>query len=332
MVLDDNKVEVEIRRHFRAHRNINSALSVPLNVEDHCVGVLNVNRIDNPTPFNDDQRRVLQIFAEHVGAILERTQTLEKLSREKEELESSNAELTEMNRTKDVFLSTASHELKTPLTTVIAYAELLKDHEDRLDSEQRRDFITRLRTEAQRLLGLIEDILDLTRLETGKLVLHREETTLSEVAGEAIETVRQLAEKHEITLETDLATDLERCWLDTVKIRQVVMNLLTNAIRYSPPQSTVGIRTAQDGQAIVCEVSDQGPGVREEDIERIFGLFGQGVRRPKDSSGLGIGLHLVKRIVELHDGTVGVRPRVGGGSVFWVRFPLQASEGSEEAA
>ncbi len=335
-ILLDGRTDSEFTKHYKRHRNITSALSVPLSVDNRCLGVLNVNRIDHPEPFTDGQRQVLELFAEHVAAVIARSETLEELGQRAETLESANAKLSEVNRMKDVFLSTASHELKTPLTTVIAYAELLTDHEGQMDSTQRRDFIGRLRAEAERLLGLIEDILDLTRLETGKLTVNRYPASMRHIAAEAIETTRLLAGKHQIHFAEDLG-EVDLLPLDEIKMRQVVVNLLTNAVRFSPSGGEIGISLVQDETGILLEVRDEGPGVAPEDMAQIFGLFGQGVRRTaKQKDGLGIGLHLVQRIVELHDGSVGVRNRSQGtGSTFWVRIPspeTTSRDADDEAA
>jgi signal transduction histidine kinase len=236
-----------------------------------------------------------------------------------------------MNHMKDLFLSTASHELKTPLTSVIAYAELLDDNEGRLNTDQRNEFVRRMRGEAERLLSLIEDILDLTRLESGKLTLKRARVSLNEVAQAAVETSRSMARKHHVELSTELELDLPVVPIDEVKMRQVVVNLLVNAIKFSPEGGRVAVRTKREPNFIMIDVSDQGPGIEPEEATHIFELFGQGVPGMEaQSAGLGIGLHLVKRITELHGGHVGVNSVPRQGSNFWVRLPLALAHQLEE--
>src|SRR6185369_15147882 len=168
-------------QHYKPNRNITSALSLPIRVGDRLVGVLNVNRINHPEPFREHHRDILRMFSEHVGSVVERAEVVERLSARTRVLEASNLQLSELNRFKDSFLSTASHELRTPLTSVIGYAEVLQESEGRLSSEQRREFVRRMSSEAGLLLGLIDDILDLTRLETGKLVLDRKPHAFNEL-------------------------------------------------------------------------------------------------------------------------------------------------------
>jgi len=314
------------RAHYKSNRNITSAVSLPLRVGERCVGVLNVNRINHPECFQQHHREMLQLFAEHVGAVIERAEVLERLGSRARELEAVNLELSETNRLKDVFLSTASHELKTPLTSVIGYAELLHENDAGLSREQRGEFLRRLRDEADRLLGLIEDILDLSRLESGKLTLRRVSLSADEVAHAAVETTRATADMHGVELVERHDADLPAVTLDEVKMRQVVVNLLVNAVKFSPRGGRVVVETLRDGDFLRIQVTDDGAGVAPEDAPHIFELFGQGVRERGGERGLGIGLHLVKRITELHGGHVGVNSRPGAGSTFWVRLPLQARQ------
>jgi len=326
----------ELGRHYKDNRSITSALSLPLVIGERVVGVLNVNRINHTEPFGDHHLEVLRVFAEHIAAVIDRAEMLERLGRRTRELEADNEKLADLNRMKDVFLGTASHELKTPLTSVIAYAELLDDHDGRLSREQAREFVGRLRAEAQRLLSLIEDILDLSRLESGKLVMKPRTLDLSEVVRGAIETTRPLALKFGVPVESELTPGLPALSVDEVKIRQVLVNLIVNAIKFSPRDVPVRLRTAQDGAYVRVEVNDRGPGIAPDTATHIFELFGQTVAEDSDSrGGLGIGLHLVKRITEMHGGHVGVNSRPGEGSTFWIRLPVapevHASAGGDAA-
>ena len=318
-------------QHYKPNRNITSALSLPIRVADRLVGVLNVNRINHPEPFREHHRDMLRMFAEHVGSVVERAEVVERLNARTQVLEASNLQLSELNRFKDSFLSTASHELRTPLTSVIGYAEVLQESEGRLSSEQRREFVRRMSSEAGLLLGLIDDILDLTRLETGKLVLDRKPHAFNELMRAALATVGPMAEKHGVRLHARLAPSLGDLAVDDLKMRQVIVNLLSNAIKFSPRGATVEVASRVEPDGVVVEVRDQGPGVQPEDRATIFELFGQGAQKgANQKNGLGIGLHLVRRIVELHGGAVGVEHPNGGGSLFWVRLPLAAESSGQD--
>jgi len=325
--LDGNDPHQTFGQHMKANRNITSALSLPLRVGERCVGVLNVNRINHPELFQDHHREMLQLFAEHVGAVIDRAEVMDRMGSRTRQLEADNLKLAETNRLKDVFLSTASHELKTPLTSVIAYAELLDENEKQLDRGQRGEFLRRLRAEAGRLLALIEEILDLSRIESDKLVLHRVPISLNEVSRAASETSRALGRRRGVEIDEVYDATLPSLPLDEVKMRQVIVNLLVNAIKFSPDNSRITIQTGRDGDHLRIEVRDRGAGIHPEDATHIFELFGQGVHgAARTSAGLGIGLHLVKRITELHGGHVGVNSTPGEGSAFWVRLPLALAD------
>jgi signal transduction histidine kinase len=158
---------------------------------------------------------------------------------------------------------------------------------------------------------------------------------IAEVVRGAIETTRPLAERYGVTLETELAVGLPQLSVDEVKLRQVVVNLLVNAVKFSPRGAPVRLRTVADGACVRVEVHDRGPGIAPDTATHIFELFGQNVPEDADArGGLGIGLHLVKRITEMHGGHVGVNSRPGEGSSFWIRLPIapEAHASGEDAS
>jgi len=325
VLLGETPPNAELAPRYRAERTITSALSLPLSLGDRVVGVLNVNRVKSREPFRQDHLDVLRVFGDHIAAVIDRAGMMERLGSRNRELEGDVEKLAELNRMKDVFLATASHELKTPLSSVIAYAELLDDQEGKLKPDQTREFVGRLRAETQHLLGLVDDILDLSRLESGSMALKMRSLSMNEIASSAVETSRALARKYGIEVRKDLSIGLPALPMDEVKMRQVAVNLLVNGVKFSPRGSVVDVRTVRDGRFVRLEVSDTGPGVAPETALHIFELFGQGPGAENEGrNGLGLGLHLVKRLTELHGGHVGVLEREGGGSTFWARVPLAA--------
>lgn len=330
LLLGEKPPNAELGRHYKTERTISSALSLPLSLGDRVVGVLNVNRIRQSEPFRPEHLEVLRVFGDHIAAVIDRAEMMERLGSRTRELEEDVEKLAELNRMKDVFVATASHELKTPLSSVIAYAELLDDQEAKLTREQSREFVGRLRGEAQRLLGLVDDILDLSRLESGKLALKTSAVSVNAIVTSAIETSTALARKYGVEVRTDLDETAPRLTIDEVRVRQVVVNLLVNGLKFSPRGSVVRVRTASDARFVRIEVTDDGPGLATETALHIFELFGQGASAEGEGrNGIGLGLHLVKRLTELHGGHVGVQSRPGEGSTFWVRLPV-ASAGVDE--
>ena len=334
LILDGETKNPDLTQHFKPYRNITSALSIPLVVDDACVGVLNVNRINHPHLFNDRQKEILRLFAGNIAGVIRRAEAEEKLVMKNEELEVTNEKLREMNRMKEIFLSTASHELKTPLTSVIGYAELLNDHELGAGSPatSRVHPAPAFRGRKQ-LLRLIEDILDLTRLETGKLELKRGRLSFSELVRSAVETVRPLAQKSGVRLTEEYEGEDDAAYLDEVKVRQATVNLIVNAIKFSPSQGEVRVRTRREPEGLVAEISDEGPGRRRKrrrrssrSSDRVY------APAPRGAAGWASGSHLVKGIVELHGGRVGVKARPGGGSIFWMRIPRDSNSLEARAA
>jgi len=329
LLLGEKPPNEELGRHYKTERTISCALSLPLSLGDRVVGVLNVNRIHQTEPFRPDHLEVLRVFGDHIAAVIDRAEMMQRLGSRTRELEEDVEKLAELNRMKDVFLSTASHELKTPLSSVIAYAELLDDQEGKLTPEQAREFVGRLRGEAQRLLGIVDDILDLSRLESGAMALKLGQVSLNAIVSAAIETTKPLARKYGVEVGAELDETLPDLGVDEVRVRQAVTSLLVNGVRFGPRGSTVRVRTMSDGRFARVQVTDEGPGLAPETALHVFELFGQGASAEGEGrSGIGLGLHLVKRLTELHGGHVGVQSRDGEGSTFWLRLPLTAAGAS----
>lgn len=334
LLLGEKPPNDELGRHYKTERTISCAISLPLSLGDRVVGVLNVNRIHQAEPFRPEHLEVLRVFGDHIAAVIDRAEMMERLGSRTRELEQDVEKLAELNRMKDVFLSTASHELKTPLASVMAYAELLEDEDGKLTREQTREFVGRLRGEAQRLLGLVDDILDLSRLESGQMALKLGFVSLNGIVNAAMETTKPLARKYGVEVQADLDESLPRLSIDEVRVRQAVVSLLVNGVKFGPRGSKVRVRTLVDGRFVRVEVCDEGPGLAPETAIGVFEMFGHGAGAEGETrNGIGLGLHLVKRLTELHGGHVGVQSRPGEGSTFWLRLPLTtATTGETETA
>jgi signal transduction histidine kinase len=239
-----------------------------------------------------------------------------------EELTRAAERLREIDLLKNEFMSNVSHELRTPLTAIIAYSEALLLAPPGPTTQ--RDFLQVIADQGHKLQRLIAGLLDIATIESLATELKLEQASLNQVVRSAIVTVQPLADKNRITLEATLQPDIPLVWLDELRAQQIVWNLLTNAIKFSPPGTTVRVRTWNDNTNVWTAVRDEGPGIAPEHQRLIFEKFvqldGSTTRR---HGGVGLGLDLVKHLVDLHGGEVGVESEPENGSTFTFSIPLE---------
>jgi signal transduction histidine kinase len=261
----------------------------------------------------------LGLFSESFGSALARIGRQREVESRTMVLERMNRELTEHQRKAEVFLATATHELRTPLSGIVSYAEVLADYYDSLSDQERRALCVSLSQQCKTMTGLVDDLFDFVRLESGRLTLDADPTGASELVLSAVNLMAPVASERGLRLEQHIS-DIGSVVLDATKIRQCVLNLLSNAIKFTEPGGTIGVRVSTITEGIEVSVSDTGRGVSLEDQERIFNLFHSGSDRRADKS-LGLGLYLVKSFVELHGGKVWVKSELGRGSTFGFSLP-----------
>jgi len=225
---------------------------------------------------------------------------------------------------KDEFLAVLSHELRTPLNTVLGYARMLRDDEEdkRMPEEMRRRALDALERNADTLGRLVNDVLDTSRVVTGKLRLVFETCAIDQVIVEAVETVRPAADAKGVTIDRRLEPNVAVMG-DRDRLLQVVWNLLSNAVKFTPPGGSVVVDVSKKAGVTHIRVADTGVGIRADDLPFVFQRFWQahtGVSR--EFGGLGIGLALARHLVELHGGTIQAEsPGVGQGATFTVSLP-----------
>ena len=232
------------------------------------------------------------------------------------------------SRLKDEFLAVLSHELRTPLNTVLGYARMLRREDKRMTEELRERALVALERNADLLNRLVGDVLDTSRIVTGKLRLTLETCDLDEVVEEAVETIAPSADAKGVSVRTHLDRDIP-VLADPVRLQQVIWNLLSNAVKFTPSGGTITVRARQQVGTVAISVEDSGIGIAEEHQPHVFQRFWQahtGVSR--EFAGLGIGLALARHIVELHGGTISVESAgVGRGAMFTVTLPAAARRG-----
>ncbi len=234
----------------------------------------------------------------------------------------------EVSQMKNDFVSHVSHELKTPLASITAYSEMLADGEAD-DEETRKEFYTVIQNQAKRLNRLIEDILNTSRIESGLIKVSKEPASLAMLIEEQMQMIRSYAEDKNIKISGQKPIVFDQVCVDKDMISQVIVNLLSNAIKYTPAGGSVRIETEVDETAHLARVSviDTGVGIPEDELDRVFEKFYRVQANNKQAKGTGLGLNLVKQIVEkVHNGRVFVTSKVGQGSTFGFELPLAAPE------
>ncbi len=254
------------------------------------------------------------------------------------ELRTVNAQLEAASRHKSAFLANMSHELRTPLNAILGFAELLRDQaNDSLSAKQSR-YVDHIHSSGKHLLALINDLLDLSKVEAGKVELHPETFALHDALTAALTEIQPQADAKRLELELHLGEGLSTITADTVRFTQIVLNLLSNAVKFTPEGGIVTVTASivrgpeDEGRSAECveiAVRDTGIGIKAEDLPKLFQLFTQ-LETPfvKPSQGTGLGLALTKRLVELHGGQiVAASDGVGHGSTFTVCLPLPPQVG-----
>jgi len=269
--------------------------------------------------FGSDEISRVQQFMTAVAAALDRARLLDRLRE-------ANAQLQEANKHKSVFLASMSHELRTPLNAILGFSELLIDAPDgQHKKETQLRFLQQIHTSGQHLLGLINDILDLSKIEAGQMELRLQQVAVAEVAEQVRNIVEPLVTQKQIRLETAVigVGDIEA---DAGKFKQMLLNLVSNAIKFTPAGGLVRISANRLVGAVEVSVSDTGIGIALADQSRIFHEFQQvdaGIDRQQQ--GTGLGLTLTRRFARLHGGDVRVESEPGKGSVFTIHMPLIAA-------
>jgi signal transduction histidine kinase len=229
---------------------------------------------------------------------------------------------------KDDFIATVSHELRTPLFALQGFLDLLRSGKVQQEST-RQEFLATAAQNAQRLMALVTDLLDISRLESGRAKLDMTPLDVGDLISETLESLRSLASDKQITITRDVPKPPACLTVvaDRAKLRQVLVNLVGNAVKFSEPQQAVVVSAALDGDNVKISVTDHGPGVAREDLPRLFSKFYQ-AEKPltRTTGGVGLGLYISKQIIEAHGGVMGVESILGEGSTFYFVIPTAPSD------
>jgi two-component system, NarL family, sensor histidine kinase BarA len=247
------------------------------------------------------------------------------LDRKVDELAQANMALYESNRLKSDFLATMSHELRTPLSSILGFSDVLLSGNQLNDKQQR--WAGNIKSSGEKLLNLINDILDLAKIEAGKMQLRLEDFSLHDVCEGMLNMFRPLAEKKNIDMRSQIDPAIPVLRQDVIKLQQILQNLLSNALKFTPEGGRVLLKAEADAQFVVLTVTDTGVGIATEEQELVFEKFRQsGNPLTREHAGTGLGLSIVRELAKLLGGDVSLQSELGRGSTFTVRLPLHLSE------
>ena len=328
----------EEQRAFLRPFGVYNLTEIPLVHEGRFIGKISV--ANKPGGLSENDVRLVTVFAAQAAVVIQnahlyrrlqesaahleakvhaRTAELEATYRE---LEASHARLREVDQLKSDFLGNVSHELRTPLAAVKGYVDNLLDGVAGPLTDKPRHYLGRVRDNTERLGRMVSDLLDLTRIEAGKIELIPRALPVADLVGEAADGLRHLADERRVRVAVDLAV-CPAVWADPDRVHQVLTNLLANALKFSPPGGQVAVTARPDpGGLVRLAVEDGGPGIPPAERERVFDKFYQvGRVEAERPPGTGLGLTIARHLVELHGGRIWVEDAPRGGAAFVLLLP-----------
>jgi len=286
-----------------------ATLAMEVTLGGRLEGFLVFENGSDPQAFDDSDVRKLRRLREHAISAVAKARAIE--------------EAAQANAAKSAFLASMSHELRTPLNSIIGFSEILLQRLQDQIHPRMHGFLSMIMASGHHLLTIINDILDLSKIEAGKMDLHVEQVSLREVIEGVCNITRGFASKHEVIIETEIPT-LPKIDSDASKLKQILFNLLSNAVKFSPAGARVTLSAAHAGDHVTLTVTDRGVGIAREDLPRIFEEFRQVGSMSRRHIGTGLGLSLVKRLAELLGGDVTVESEVDRGSSFTLTLPVRS--------
>jgi signal transduction histidine kinase len=324
VVVEELKLDPRSARHFEDAESeledAGAAIVVPLKSEGNLAAVLLLGEKLSGEIFDTHEVEVLGVLASQAAISLQN-------ARFYAELQASNVRLREANRLKSQFLASMSHELRTPLNSIIGFSKVLLNRTAGELNERQEGFVRSVHQSSNHLLEVISDILDISRIEAGKLEMHPEDVALDPVLAECVEAALPLARGKSLRVQTEIAPGLPVLHADRTKVKQVVFNMLSNAIKFTPAGRVV-LRAWPEGDGVHVSIADTGVGIAEQDLPRLFQPF----ERVENSltqaaGGTGLGLAISKKFIEMHGGTIWVESRETQGSTFHFTLPAGALAG-----
>lgn len=325
-------------RYYAANPATRSELCVPLTTGGKVIGTLNVESSEVDA-FSPDDQRLLTTLASNLAILIERARLFDEVETARAEseqraeaLEGANARLKELDRLKSQFLANMSHELRTPLNSVIGFSEVLIDGLLGEMPPEQKECVENIYVSGEHLMALINDVLDLSKIEAGHMELAPEIFDVRKVIQDVEKTVKPMFGDKSQILTIDHGDDLPALTADRVRLRQVLLNLLSNAHKFTPPEHEITLSCGlADRATMVFSVMDTGIGIKPEDQEIIFEEFRQADGSAgREVEGTGLGLAISKRLVEMHGGSIWLESEYGQGTTFSFLLPLDGPSSSED--
>jgi signal transduction histidine kinase len=288
-------------------------LSVPLLREEQIIGSLSLTRKE-PGEYSAEVIEVLKTFATQSALAIQNARLFREIADKSRQLEVAS-------RHKSEFLANMSHELRTPLNAIIGFSEVLNERMFGELNDKQEEYLKDIHASGQHLLSLINDILDLSKVEAGRMELELSDFDLPMAIDNALTLVRERASRRGVTLQLTVGERVGAIRGDERKLKQVLLNLLSNAIKFTPEGGRIEVGAAREDGAVEVSVSDTGVGIAPEDLEAVFEEFRQVGASAAKQEGTGLGLALSRKFIELHGGTIRVTSDVGAGSTFTFRLP-----------
>jgi len=333
VILNDDLSQSTVGGLYREEMNdlrLKTLMVIPLAVQGEVQGVMEILTIKEKD-FCAKDLEILTVVANDLAGGMSRKRLVDELRMKNLELEAQTQKTVEASDTLKKFLATFSHELRSPLNSIIGFSDILNKQYDGLSAETIQGFMNNINTSGRHLQQIINDILDLSKIEAGKLELHIASYPVS-YFQESIERVLAAAiQEKSIHLEFALLPEIEELVVDQTRFKQILLNLVSNAIKFSDQGSTVTVRSERVGNDIVFSVEDHGVGIKPEEIPALFKPFRQARSgQAKNAEGIGLGLAITKKLVELHGGGIWVQSEWGKGTTVSFRLPMMVDAMSEQ--
>lgn len=293
-------------------------LGVPLKVEGKTIGVIVVQDYHTAETYGEEEKQILVFVAEQIAQVIERKRNSEAIKKFSEELK-------ELNTTKDKFFSIIAHDLKNPFITILGFSDILLADYDELSDEERKFYVAEMEKSANLSHNLLQNLLQWSRAQTGRIEFNPSELILSDVVEENFQLLRNSANEKKIELTADVPRDL-KVFADEDMLNTILRNLLTNSVKFSNSGGTVSVFAEQKESLVEVQVRDSGVGMDQETIDKLFRLDTTNSKiGTSGETGTGLGLILCKEFVEKHNGKIRVESEPGKGSSFIFTFPFKSS-------